>query len=465
MKQKLLFTMMLAFLAACFSTQAQSLYVAGQEVTSTGNVTGSWLEGGSVYYDASTKTLTLDNAVIGATGGKAGITSYIYGLTIQVTGTCNVTNNGNAAGILINSPATITGGGTLKSVSSNDCGIFMNKTSLTISDCTVDAKGKWGIAGYDGTSGEHLTISNATVTAQGDGSHGTLCDLASLTLNGCNITQPAGAAYDESLHAVALGGAIVTGQVVISKAETFPNNPVSNEVVALPFTETFEKDSPNLSKWYGFDRDEDGHNWFLCTNHNWGDSDTPPPAHDGEDMAMSASYINGTGALTPDNWIVSPILASGKNRELTFYMCAQDGNFPAEHYAVYVIDGSADVDAFIASPGAAVFEETFDASAGAKPATVSRSPRKTQSAWQKKTVDLSSYTGRIRIAFRHYNSTDQFMLNLDGINVTGTMTGIKELDNNSKELDSRMYDLQGRRILTPVKGQLYIKGGKKYVAK
>ena len=264
---------------------------------------------------------------------------------------------------------------------------------------------------------------------------------------------------------MALDGKIVKEQVIISKieAEPWPNNFVSNDVVALPFTETFEEDSPNLSKWYGFDRDEDGYNWVLGSSLNWGE--TPPPAHNGEDMATSVSCINGTGALTPDNWIVSPILASGKNRELTFYVCTQDAIHPVEQYAVYVIGGSADVNAFIASPGAAVFEETISASAGAKPATVSRSPRKTQSAWQKKTVDLSSYTGRIRIAFRHYNSTNQSMLNLDDINVTGTMTGIKELDNDSKELDSRMYDLQGRRILTPVKGQLYIKGGKKYVAK
>ena len=59
-----------------------------------------------------------------------------------------------------------------------------------------------------------LTIKNSTVTAEGI--NGSITDFASLTLDGCAITQPAGAAFDASLKAVALGGAKVTSKVVIS---------------------------------------------------------------------------------------------------------------------------------------------------------------------------------------------------------------------------------------------------------
>ena len=139
MKKKLLFTMMFAFLATCFTTQAQDLYVGGKKVTSTGDVTGSWLKGGSVNYDASTKTLTLNNAVIKTT--VTGVNSSIDGLIIEVIGTCSVT--GGSIGIQIKNPATITGGGTLTATATGSSrGICMNMTSLTISDCTVDAKGK-----------------------------------------------------------------------------------------------------------------------------------------------------------------------------------------------------------------------------------------------------------------------------------------------------------------------------------
>ena len=59
-----------------------------------------------------------------------------------------------------------------------------------------------------------LTIKNSTVTAEGR--DGSIIAFASLTLDGCAITQPAGAAFDASLKAVALGGAEVTSKVVIS---------------------------------------------------------------------------------------------------------------------------------------------------------------------------------------------------------------------------------------------------------
>lgn len=194
-------------------TQAQTLNVGGTTVTSTGNVTGGWLHEGSVHYDASSKTLTLDNAVIQATTGNDGIKSSIDGLTIKVLGTCSVTSD-RTEGIKIHSESVITGGGTL-TTKGRSSGISMYKAPLTISECTVNAMGTWGIAGYDGNNGENLRIIKANVTAKGDGNEGSICDIASLTTEDCSITEPVGAAYDATLKGVALNGTLVKEKVVI----------------------------------------------------------------------------------------------------------------------------------------------------------------------------------------------------------------------------------------------------------
>ena len=188
------------------------LKIAGVQVTSANCSNLSVISGvsGTVKYDPTNKVLTLDGATIQINTSNA-IDSRIDGLTIKVIGTNNLTTGGNAA-LGFSKPLTITGGGVLNANSGEDCGIYVNETNLTIDGCTVNAKGKYGIAGKDGSS-EMLTIKNSTVTAEGTA--GSITDFASLTLDGCAITQPAGAAFDASLHAVALGGAVVKSKVVI----------------------------------------------------------------------------------------------------------------------------------------------------------------------------------------------------------------------------------------------------------
>lgn len=49
--------------------------------------------------------------------------------------------------------------------------------------------------------------------------------------------------------------------------------------------------------------------------------------------------------------------------------------------------------------------------------------------------------------------------------VRNTETGIYEINTDVKSKNSTMYDLQGRRIASPLKGQIYIMNGKKYIGK
>ena len=220
MKKILLsFALIIGLLTSASTAMAQTtydLYIAGVQVTSANCSDLSVIDSvsGTVKYDPSTKTLTLQNATI-QTNTNNTIESNIHGLTIKVIGTNNLTSL-----MYFDNTATITGGGTLNVEIQDHSAIYANETNLTIDGCTVNAKGKWGISGNRGSS-EILTIKNSTVTAEGTG--GSIADFASLTLDGCAITQPAGAAFDASLHAVALGGAVVTSEVVISPTGGEPN--------------------------------------------------------------------------------------------------------------------------------------------------------------------------------------------------------------------------------------------------
>ena len=189
------------------------LFICGTQVTSDHCGDLSVIPGvkGSVSYDPYNKTLTLENAKLNVEGDHSGIESEIDGLTIKVGGT-NELKAENSAAVTIGAPATITGGGTLNAESEESCGIYALETNLTIKDCIVNAKGKYGITGQVGSK-EKLLISNATVTAEGRA--GSICDFKEITLEDCAITQPAGAVVDNSQGAIVLNGEKVTSEVKI----------------------------------------------------------------------------------------------------------------------------------------------------------------------------------------------------------------------------------------------------------
>ena len=167
---------------------------------------------GKMSYDPETKTLTMEDVTINITGEKVGIWNRdVKGLKINLVGNNTITTND--ACITIWQPSTISGSGTLRLKSSDNCGLFL-PSSLTVEGVTIYAEGEWGIAGQEfQTFGNVLTICNAYVEATG--SSGSICDLQNLVLDGCAITQPEGAAFDGALHAVALNDKLVTDKVVI----------------------------------------------------------------------------------------------------------------------------------------------------------------------------------------------------------------------------------------------------------
>jgi len=148
--------------------------------------------------------------------------------------------------------------------------------------------------------------------------------------------------------------------------------------------------------WVTYDEDGDTYNWEnTAINYDIFE------AHDGLYCMTSASYINGVGALTPDNWLVTPALDITAASELKFWVAAQDADWSDEQYYVKV-----------STTGNAVADFTETIHDAVSPAT-----------WGEVTLDLSAYAGQtIYIAFQHADVTDMFFLKIDDVTVTNTET-------------------------------------------
>ena len=166
---------------------------------------------GKISYDPETNTLTMEDVTINVADNSGIWNSSVKGLKIVLAGNNIITSSSSC--IRIDETSTISGSGTLILKSSDNCGIYMKLSSLTVEGVKLYAEGKYGVAGFDGISGETLTLRNAYVEATG--SLGSVCDLQNLVLDGCSITQPTGAAFDANVHGVALNGEVVTDKVVI----------------------------------------------------------------------------------------------------------------------------------------------------------------------------------------------------------------------------------------------------------
>lgn len=222
--QRVCAAIVVLFIAMCAmptTAQAQTeyeLWVCGTQVTSANCGDLSVIEGvsGKVSYNPDTKVLMLQDATI-KTEGKLLFKSNIDGLTMQVVGTNSLETD--KAVFWFTAPLTIMGGGVLNMLSTDNCTLYARGTNLTIEDCTINAEGKeFGFAGNNGTN-ETLTIKNASISVEGK-KYGTIVDFAELNLIGCAITQPAGAAFDAEVHAVAIDGNPVKTKIVITKGGT-----------------------------------------------------------------------------------------------------------------------------------------------------------------------------------------------------------------------------------------------------
>ena len=140
----------------------------------------------------------------------------------------------------------------------------------------------------------------------------------------------------------------------------------------------FEDNS--LGDWTPIDADGDGNGWEVSSS-----------SHGGSYAVSSASWTS-TGALTPDNWLVSPKVTLGGC--ISFWAKGRDPNWPYEVFGV----GVATKD----NPNPSDFTMV-----GAKTVATGE--------WTQYVFDLSAYSGEGYVAIRHYDCTDMFILDIDDI--------------------------------------------------
>ena len=169
-------------------------------------------------------------------------------------------------------------------------------------------------------------------------------------------------------------------------------------------------DDGTMQGWTSIDADGDGYGWEQGTDVLGSGN-----GHNGSaDLVLSRSYVNYVGALTPDNYLVSPQIAL--DGQITFWACAQDNLYAAEHFGVAVSTTTATASAFTT-----IQEWTMTAKSVGAPTDVTRSGNRTQGVWYQYTVDLSDYAGQTGyVAIRHFNCTDMFYLNVDDITLGGS---------------------------------------------
>ncbi|MBO4462756.1 MAG: choice-of-anchor J domain-containing protein [Prevotella sp.] len=195
---------------------------------------------------------------------------------------------------------------------------------------------------------------------------------------------------------------VPSGQARIQKIEVFYNASVDPNAV-------YDFEDSTLGDWTTIDGDGDGYTWTLASELM-----SEGLGHNGSvDCALSQSYANSVGALTPENYLVSPQRTLGGC--ITFWACAQDAKYAAEHFGVFVsTKGNTDKADF-----EKIDEWTMTASRTNAPANsrgAFRSPNKTQGTWYQYVVDLSKYEGQEGyVAICHFDCTDMFYLLVDDI--------------------------------------------------
>jgi len=157
--------------------------------------------------------------------------------------------------------------------------------------------------------------------------------------------------------------------------------------------------------WTTIDNDGDGNEWYVLNNSE--SSSGGFVVHSGEGHITSASYAGV--ALTPDNWLITPAIELTGPATLSFWVAGQDPSWAAEYFGV-----------FLSAAGATVNDFTVELTNGTATGEMTQ--------YQ---VDLSPYVGQtVYIAFRHYNVTDQFRLNLDDVEITSS-TGVANVENTT----------------------------------
>ena len=221
--------------------------------------------------------------------------------------------------------------------------------------------------------------------------------------------------------------------------------------------------------WTVIDANHDGYTWTLTsavpTTWSFYANMSLDWYHTGSNAVCGGSYINGVGALTPNEYLVSPKITPVSGSEFSFWAAATDASFAADHFGVAVSMWSNN------NPSDFIMLQEWTMTPSREFTSGRQGAPRRVGSWKKYTVDLSSYAGLpIYVAIRHFNCNDQYIIVVDNIEMSEDMSGgggdgktVGIGTNNHEPItNNRYYDMQGRPVDQPTKG-LYIKNSKKVV--
>ena len=181
------------------------------------------------------------------------------------------------------------------------------------------------------------------------------------------------------------------------------------------FTEGFESGMP--AGWNVIDGNNDGWTWCLTSaipsTWTYYASMSLDWYRTGTNAICSGSYINGVGALTPNEYLVMGQQSITAGSTLSFYAAATDASYPADHFGVCVSDNGT-------SDWTVVDEWTLTAKGTRNGGRESRDGNGAKLGnWYQFTANLDAYAGTTKyIAIRHFNCNDQYIMVVDDIELS-----------------------------------------------
>ena len=238
----------------------------------------------------------------------------------------------------------------------------------------------------------------------------------------CDFTYIGCAAVDPQVEGLAATNEIDDLNVLLTWNGATPTpgpGPGPQPGTGSTFEEGFESGMP--TDWNVIDGNNDGWTWCLTSNipSTWTyyASLTLDWYRTGTNAICSGSYINGVGALTPNEYLVTNELTLVSGSTFSFWAAATDAGYPADHFGVFVSDNGT-------SDWTMVNEWTLTGKKGADGGRASRDGEGAKlGTWYQYTVDLSSYAGQKYLAIRHFNCNDQYIMCVDDLSLSVATKG------------------------------------------
>ena len=202
------------------------------------------------------------------------------------------------------------------------------------------------------------------------------------------------------------------------------NLPSSN----TSFFVDFDRNMPD--GWTILDANNDGYTWCQTANITSTWTYYAGMAldwyHSGLNAICSGSYINGIGALTPDEYFISPQVYLRNGSQLSFWVSAADVGYPADHFGVFVSNTGTEPSDFTCVQEWTLTAKKEIMADGGRESRDGKGLR--IGTWYQYTLDLSAYVGNAYIAFRHFNCYDQYIMILDDIELSVGSKGDRHLE-------------------------------------